>query len=110
MKPRRWKAIDRRHQKNGQILIMDGFRDVANVFARNPECERHAALIAAAPELADELEAERERLEWVGLNVELIRQTSFGVRINIVEGDCFYGDTFRDAIDKARAALKEPRP
>jgi hypothetical protein len=59
--PGPWKIVDKRHQKNGQILIMGGYFDVANVLARNECADANARLIAAAPDLLAACEA---ALEW----------------------------------------------
>jgi hypothetical protein len=58
--PGPWKAVDCRHQFNGQIRIWKDALPtepmIANVLAKNPNAEANARLIAAAPELLEALE------------------------------------------------------
>jgi hypothetical protein len=89
----RWKAIDLRHQKNGQIQICDRdepFLHVANVLASHPYCAEQAALIVKAVNchavLVDALIT--------------IRDSQWG------EGES-YPDRLRDLQHQARAALKQ---
>lgn len=55
-----WKAVDLRHQKNGQIRIWTPESHIANVLAYNDNCEANASLITKAPEL---LKIGRELIE-----------------------------------------------
>ncbi len=61
-----WKAVDLRHQKNGQIRIFGNRTSyIANVLARVPEVKANARLIEDAPRLAAREEEAIELAEMV---------------------------------------------